>query len=56
MADTQEDGPGETTPFWSDEAVLLGLLAVDDGVGDNPLLAPDEGLFLCCFTSLAERL
>jgi hypothetical protein len=27
MADTQEDGPGETTPFWSDEAVLLRFLA-----------------------------
>jgi len=53
MADTQ-DGPGETTPFWSDGAVLLGLAL--DNVGDSPLLAPDEGLFLCCLTSLAERL
>lgn len=55
MADTQEDRPGKATLFWSDEAALLGLLAVDD-VGDSPLLAPDEWLFLCCLTSLGERL
>jgi hypothetical protein len=54
MADTKEDGPGEATPFWSDEAALLGLLAVDD-VGDSPLLAPEEGLFPRCLTSLTER-